>query len=217
MGGKSIIALLVPAFAALLWALVKDTYVAVAIEEATGQVAEYLRIPRAAMIAAATPYILALGVISATAVTAYQLGTRDRQLKPAFEFVYDENNPHWVQTGLPGHMYYFIGLHILSPRTVDFPKVWMLKGPLTQRLFAPEHPSGSWQIYQGAALDPGVTESVKLFNLPPERKFLNLRYDDDPIGSRQIFTLEARGRNCKAVTADFEYDPDKTPMVRMLT
>jgi len=80
------------------------------------------------------------------------IGTRDRQLKPAFEFVYDENNPHWVQTGLPRHMYYFKDSHFITADS-GFSQVGCSRGRLLRgylhRNIRPE-----LAIYQGAAVRP---------------------------------------------------------------
>jgi hypothetical protein len=215
MRSKSVVVLLAVLAGTALAALLKDTVLAIAIEEATSRVADWLGVPRAQMIAAVTPYVLAFGVASAVAVASYHLGMRDRAQKPAFEFIFDHSQ-QWVQTDHPQRISYLFGLHVLAPQTVDFPNVWMLKSPLTKRLFDPEHASGGHVLYKGGAIDPDVTEPIQLFDLPPNRKFINLRYEGDPLGSRQTFVLEARCRHYKPVQAKFEYDPDKVPMIRML-
>jgi hypothetical protein len=90
MGSKSVITLLVALFGVFAWSLLKETYFAIAIEEATERAAELLEIPGANMIAAATLLILTFGAGAIVAVTSYRLGARDRSLRPAFEFLYDE-------------------------------------------------------------------------------------------------------------------------------
>src|SRR5262249_24890958 len=157
------IAILVPLLATFLWALLRDTYISIAIEEATEKAATWLGIPRADMIAAATPYVLAMGVISATAVTAYHLAIRERTLKPAFEFLYDESSLKYVRADPQATSYYF-GLRVLADRTLDSPNVWVLESPFAERMFVhgltQPHPTGV-QIYTGGALDPGVTEPIR--------------------------------------------------------
>jgi hypothetical protein len=79
MRSKSIVPVLVVVFGTLLWALVKDTYLSIALEEITQRAADYLKIPRADMIAAAAPYVLSIGVIAATAIATFRLGKYDRK------------------------------------------------------------------------------------------------------------------------------------------
>jgi hypothetical protein len=202
MASKSIIALLVALFGVVAWSLLKETYIAIAIEEATQRAAEWLGIPRADMIAAATPLILTFGAGAIVAVTSYRLGARDRSLRPAFEFLYAENSALFVRN-VEQRTDYFFGLHILSPATVDAPNVWVLPSPFAERMYVhnnePIHPSGV-EIWNGGALDPDVTHQINFCSFPP-RRFLNLRGPNDPLGTVQRFTLEARGRHCKPVRA----------------
>jgi hypothetical protein len=138
---------------------------------------------------------------------------------PAFEFVYDPANPRWVSADSQKTRY-CIGLRILSRQTIDHPNIWALEGPFTKRIFsriAKEiNPAGAVMIYSGGAIDPSVTEPIELFGLPTSKQYLAIKGPDDPLRSVQRFTLEARGRHCEPVRAQFEYDPDRTPMIRML-
>jgi hypothetical protein len=145
MGSKSVITLLVALFGVFAWSLLKETYFAIAIEEATERAAELLEIPGANMIAAATLLILTFGAGAIVAVTSYRLGTRDRSLRPAFEFLYDESSTKFVRN-IEQRTDYFFRLHILSPTTVDAPNVWMRSSPFAERMYSnnnePMHPSG---------------------------------------------------------------------------
>ena len=79
MRSNSIVAVLVVFFGTILWALVKDTYLSIALEEVTQRAADYLRIPKADMIASATPYVLSIGVVTVAAIAAFKLGERERK------------------------------------------------------------------------------------------------------------------------------------------
>jgi hypothetical protein len=58
-------------------------------------------------------------------------------------------------------------------------------------------------------IDPGATEMVELFGLS-YREDAN---PDDIFGSVRRFALEARARDTSTVIQEFEYDPDKRPMI----
>lgn len=79
MRSNSIVALFAVSFATILWMLVKDTYLSVALEEVTQRVADYFNIPRADMIAAPTPYVVSIGVIAVAMYAAFKLGERERK------------------------------------------------------------------------------------------------------------------------------------------
>jgi hypothetical protein len=68
-------------------------------------------------------------------------------------------------------------------------------------------------LYQGGAIDPDVTEPIELFDLPLRE---NLPKYEDFMQNVYTFTLEARCRDAKPCTAEFEYDPKNTPMIRRL-
>jgi hypothetical protein len=118
---------------------------------------------------------------------------------------------------------YYVGLHITSIRTIFHPSIRAISGPFTDRVIGPhhwrhrggDHPTGhAVVIYEGGAIDPNVTESVELFELP-FRDHLP-RDETDLLRKIQTFTLEARCRDAKPCFAKFEYDPDKYPMIRLL-
>lgn len=150
-----------------------------------------------------------------------EIKLRNEREAKKFEFVFDENDPRFVRTENQKTCY-FIGLHILSRETIDFPNIWALHSEFTERIFAKHymgarhHASRAVQIYKGGAIDPDHTEIIELLDLPTSKKWLNAPLND-PLRSVQKFTLQARGRNCKPVAQDFEFDPDKTPMIRMLS
>jgi hypothetical protein len=147
-----------------------------------------------------------------------QLSDALNKPEPAFEFIFDPMEP-WVRTDSVKTMYY-VGLRILSPQTVDHPNVMALASPFTERVFAEmgreASAAGDLRIYQGGALDPSVTEPISLFGLPNNRKYLRIQDPNDVLQKMQRFTLEARGRRCVPVRAEFEYDPGATPMITML-
>jgi hypothetical protein len=221
MGSKSTLAVLVTVLATILWAALRDTYVAVAVETATEHAAKWIGIPRADMIAGLTPYLLAIAASFVVALVSYNLGIRDQTLKPTFKFIYDTKDNRFVRRD-EQKISYFVGLRVVSKTTVEFPNVRILEGRFTSRKIAHDkgfdnHRFGPIQLYSGGALDPDDLELVFLCELPPERKYLIIESPDDPLDSLQKFTLEARGRHAKTVRAIFQYDPNADPMIRMVS
>jgi hypothetical protein len=146
-----------------------------------------------------------------------EIKQRDAQEAKKFEFVFDPSDQRFVRR-MQQQTRYFFGLHILAKETIDYPNVWALDSEFTkitfaQRSMSAHHPSGAVAIYKGGAIDPGHTEIIELYDLPNDKKFINAR---SPLHAAYRFTLQARGRNCKPVDQEFEYNPDKTPMIRML-
>jgi len=146
----------------------------------------------------------------------------ERELtKDAFEFVYDQTDNRFFQPD-DKKAVYRVGLHIVAPHTIQWPNVRVLDSPFTHRVIAPRHtgrphPVGAVQIYSGGAIDPGCLELFELCDLPPHRKYIKMNGDQDPLGHIQTFALEARGRDVRPARALFEYDPDKSPMIRRLS
>ena len=143
------------------------------------------------------------------------------QAEAAFEFVYDPNDDRFFKRDDRKDIYR-VGLHILASQTIDFPNVRAIDSPFTERVIRPRHdnkphPIGAVQIYMGGALDPECLELVDLCDLPPHRKYLRIENEKDPLAHVQTFTLEARGRNVRPVTATFEYDPERLPMIRKIS
>jgi hypothetical protein len=141
----------------------------------------------------------------------------------AFEILFDQNDSRFVRLIDNDATRYCIGLHILAAKSVIHPNVRARESEFTTRVIAVAHPSsvgtyssGPVQIYLGGALDPDDIEIIKLFDLPSYR-YLYIRGADDPIGRVQRFVLEARGRDVRTFTAEFEYDPTKIPMIRMVS
>jgi hypothetical protein len=145
-----------------------------------------------------------------------EIKRRDEREAKKFEFVFDPNDRRFVRTNYQKTSYFF-GLHILAKETIDSPNVWALDSEFTRMTFARKfmstHASRNVLIYSGGAIDPDHTEIIEMYALPSEKKWLGER---SPLCSTYRFTLQARGRNCKPVDQEFEYDPDKTPMIRML-
>jgi hypothetical protein len=145
-----------------------------------------------------------------------EIKLRDEREAKKFEFVFDQTDRRFVRTKKEKTSYFF-GLHILAKETIDFPNVWALDSEFTQitfaRRFMQSHPSRDVQIYKGGAIDPDHTEIIEMWEFPNEKKWIDAR---SPLRSAYRFTLQARGRHCKPVDQEFEYDPDKTPMIRIL-
>jgi hypothetical protein len=174
--------------------------------------------PQAVVVAA---FVIAACVAIIVTALRFRADKLARRPAAAFEIVFDPHNEQFVKRE-ENKTLYRIGLHILSQLTVDFPNILIIDSPFTERLFgalygAAGQPIGAVRIYQGGALDSDVLELIYLFELPNERRFITLKGKDDPLGGIQTFTVQARGRHCRPVDALFEYNPDRTPMIRMLT
>lgn len=220
MSSRPAVVVLVAILGGLLWLFLKETYWAIAMETAIERFADWLGMSRPAMVAAATPYVLALAAASTVVWAAYSVGARDRHLKPEFEFVFSQTDPRFVRNESERTIY-SVGLHITAQRTIDWPSVRAHEGPFTNRVIASAHPGiaappGYVGICEGGALDPEVTQIIELFDLPRYEN-LNRRDEKDLLGRAHNFTLEARGRDARPVIAMFEYDPRNVPMVRRLS
>jgi hypothetical protein len=207
---KPAVAVLATLFALLLWQLFKETSWALTLEATLEHFAEWIGIPRPTLVAAAFPFVLAIAAMWVLAWASYSLGLRDRALKAEFEFVYDPNDPRFVKVG-PHKTTYFVGLRIKAQRTIDSPSVLALDGPFTERVIrgagASLGPPGYFFLYRGGALDPEVTETIELFDLPFSENLP--KEETDLLRHTQTFTLEARGRDARPVTAVFEYNPPR--------
>ncbi len=218
MSSKSALAVVVAALTTVFLAFLKQTYWAVLVDLAFGHIAKMFGVERATMIALAAPYIVAFAAALVIVIVAYQIGLRDRSLKPAFEIIFDPNDKAFMSSSNE-RTRYFIGLKILTSHTIDSPNIWALNSPFTDRVFKQiydnNHPSGNVRIYNGGALDPKVTEIIELFSLR-SREYLDMEDKTNPLAIIQQFTLEARGRDVPPVKQKFEYDPNKFPMIRKL-
>jgi hypothetical protein len=200
----------------ILWHFLKESYWAIAVDNYLEQIAHALGIERARIVATIGTIISFGLVVYAIGAVGYGVARWQDKHRPDFELIYEPSDPLWVVSE-PNRTRYFVGLHILARRTVDFPNVWALPGTFTEAVFAtiyPNHQSGAVQIYSGGAIDWGVTERFEMFGLPPSSKYLSR---DSVLRMPHRFVLEIRGRNCQAVRTEFEYDPNKTPMIRKLS
>jgi hypothetical protein len=217
MSSKSALAICVAALTAVILAFLKETYWAALVDTVFDTTAHLFGVERAKMMATAAPFVIAITAAWVIIMVTYQLGMRDRTLKPEFDFIYDAHDPRFVKAE-KHKTTYFVGLKIKARRTIDAPSVLAADNPFTERVIhgrgAPSGPSGYFFVYRGGALDPDVTETVELFDLP---FFENLPKErTDILRQVQTFTLEARGRDARPVTAVFEYNPRETPMIRKL-
>jgi hypothetical protein len=151
-----------------------------------------------------------------------KIGNRPGRRTGAFEILYDPDDSRYVRQADNDATRYFVGLHILNSKSVLHPNVRVRESEFTTRVLAKEHlpagvqySSGPIPLYSGGALDPDDIELIPLVRLPSYR-YLYIKGLDDPIGRPQRFVLEARGRDVRTVTREFEYDPTKMPMIRML-
>ena len=90
--------------AVFLGSFIKETYLSIAIEEITQRAADDLGIPRASMIAAATPYVLSIAIITAASFAAFKLGEHKREslqptpdIDPRLAFERILNNSRWLK------------------------------------------------------------------------------------------------------------------------
>lgn len=63
-------------------------------------------------------------------------------------------------------------------------------------------------------LDPGATELVELFGMDYSSGSSS---PEDVFNQKQRFQLELRARNTPTVIADFDYDPSRRPMIRLIS
>jgi hypothetical protein len=132
---------------------------------------------------------------------------------PGLEIVYDENDQRYVRLR-NGATRYYVGLHILAQKSVVFPNIRVVEGEFASLLALARRRSefGNVEIYRGGALDPDDLEIVELIgisNEPPEK--------DDPLSRPHRFILEARAQDVRVARKEFEYDPTKTPRIRLVT
>jgi hypothetical protein len=142
-----------------------------------------------------------------------------REFDEDFEFVFVEYDPRFVKQE-PNKVQFFVGLHIKARQSILLPSVRYPNSPFTERVLYDAHrqqnkdgerPIGYVIIYKGGALDWKATELLFLCELP----YWDHLSKDDVLGRPQTFQLEARGRNVKTAFANFEYDPNKRPMIRL--
>jgi hypothetical protein len=85
MGSKSILAVLAAVLATAFWTFLRDTYYAIAAEEALEGVAKSLGMSRPEMIARATPVVLSLGAASVITWAAYRVGQTEKSKDPVLD------------------------------------------------------------------------------------------------------------------------------------
>jgi hypothetical protein len=166
-----------------------------------------------AVVAGATGVQIALAaLLFFIAANVYGIHTKLKLPPRDLEIVYDENDPRFVRPA-SDHVRYYVGLHILCQRSVEAPNVRAQEGQFTNEILALAHGGDSYgnvEIYKGGRLD---WDDLEIFELVGISK----TPDSEGMLSRSHrFTLEARGLNVRVARADFEYDPTKMPMIRML-
>jgi hypothetical protein len=216
MGRNSLLLLLWSIVVAALFILVRETYLSVVVDEIITHLANRVGVERPRMMAAIAPFVIYGSVAAAAIYGAFRLGVHERSLKPPFEFIFDKT---FVKKDSYKDIY-SVGLHIKSKKTILFPTVRAHKSPFTDTIIADYHlnmdAAGSTIVYSppGGAIDPTVTEPIELCALPFRENFPPNK--THVLHGVQRFTLEARCRDAPPYTAEFEYDPDKTPMIRLL-
>jgi hypothetical protein len=160
--------------------------------------------------------IILMGLAVFIVILLYSINQILKQSKPAFELLYEPNDLRFVRSR-ETHTKYYIGLHVLSEKSIDNPNVRALEGRFANEVLAIAHGARSWgnvPIYSGGRLDPDDLEIFELVGLP-NHDHLPTEADNVLVQSSR-FTLEARGAHSRVARAEFEYDPEQIPMIRRL-
>jgi hypothetical protein len=174
-----------------------------------------LEVYQAALIAIAC-FVIIIAAIGALVQTVF--------LRKAFRFLFDIADANYIRPMANEATRYIVGLQALARHTILFPNVHAHENEFTARMFAERHReltgephvSGPLMIYRGGALDRRVIHPIHLCDLP-SRQWLNTDHGQGPLAQIHRFVLEARGRDIpEPVMAEFEYNPDSVPMIRML-
>lgn len=199
MGSRPVIVVLGAVLAALLWIFLKETYLAVAVETAVERSATYLGMSKPEMLAAATPYVLAIAAAAAVAWASYGLGVRDRISTPDFDIEFAPGDARFVEIS-ENRIIYRIGLRNLAHRSILFPSIRARNTEFTNQILTERtdwgRPIGAMNVFIANVLDPNALELMELFGLPTEDKYIRPDHKD-LLANRHRFTLEARGPGCE--------------------
>jgi hypothetical protein len=216
MGSRSAVALLVALLATALWALLKETYLAIAVEAAIEHLAEAIGVPRPTMIAAVTPYALAVAAAMAVTYAAYGIGVRDRLAAPDFDIEFDPQDNRCLDIGHPS-IGYSILLRNRSSQTIAWPSIQARITPFTDQMLEGVdpynwgQPIGAKFVFVGGAIDPDARLQIKLFDLPADEQYFA---HPQLLARVHRFTLEVHGRHARTYRAEFEYNPSVFPRIR---
>jgi hypothetical protein len=215
VSGKSIIAVLAIFLAGLLWVMLKETAVAIAVEVAIESFAERIGVSRPQMIAAASPFVFAVLAASAVAWISYGVGVRDRKNKSPLEIVYNINNPRNIETRTQlygSETRYHVGVrNKATDRTVHDLEITWDPTPFTKYIDGAVRPRDHGED-RAAALDPRETQYAYLVGLD-DKPMLFADYSMDIFKHPSFFTVRARSKDAGEVTAEFEYNPFQFPRI----
>jgi hypothetical protein len=141
------------------------------------------------------------------------------------EILFDDQDARFVRPiralhASPGE-HFWVGVHNAGKRTLEDVTLraqegWFVQNTLSvahQRLTIAGLRSDREPVIAAFdALHPGATELINLFGLS-----YHIGSADDVFSAVRRFTLEARARDAKTITVEFEYEPTRRPMIRKLT
>jgi hypothetical protein len=141
------------------------------------------------------------------------------------EILFDDQDDRFVRPlqllhGVTGE-FYWVGLHNAGKKTLHDVTLRAQEGWFVQNTIAVAHPRSTAigprsdrepVIIKLDALHPGATEMVQLFG-----RDYHIGSVDDVFRDVRRFALEARARDTPTVIDEFEYVPDRRPMIRKLS
>ena len=209
----------------VVWWVLSETIGTIIINWLIDRLASLAGIERAKMIAAVSTYIVLLAVAGVAIYGAYLIGVQDREKnKPSgLKILYDHVGKGHVGVDKQGNAErYWVWLKNASTEKTLYDVTLRAKaGKFVHETIAIAHqrPGKLLQsepvLLERQELHPEVVEKVMLFGIS-----LDECADE---GARDFFsrihkfTLEARARDTKTVTADFEFNPQATPMLRRIS
>jgi hypothetical protein len=227
VSNKSTLAILGFALAALLGTILKEMYWALAFETLVERAAHALNMPRADLIAAASPYVLACAVVAVVFMVAYRVGVRDRKAKSPLSILYDERDPRhaetrrgWYETSPSSDTRYYIDiLNRTTDRTISNVRVTWDTTPFTRFIDSQVRMRVSFErrnlLDEIPSLHPQSRHRTYLFGF--DDAVLSVPKHDDVLGHASHFTVRAAGDDAKEQVAVFEYSPLRFPKLRRVS
>ena len=218
MSRKSIFAIVGLVLGTVLLQLLKETYLAVAVEAATERAAQSLHIPKPEMMAGAAPYTAALLVIAVAFSIAYRIGERDRKSRPSLEILYELDNPKHVETKdgfykeSPSSTRYYVEIFNRTwDKTIADVEITWDQTPFTEFIDTEIRRSS---LQNPISIHPQEKLRVYLFGI--DDVIQAAPTDSDVVGHASTFIVRARGKDAPEITAEFEYSPLKFPKLTRL-
>jgi hypothetical protein len=175
--------------------------------------------------------ILGITAFACAVFAAFRLWQRERSARVTaeerlginrIEFLFDDSHTYVREMrtlhGSRGERY-FVGLRNSGTSTLEGVTLrgregWFVANTIEVAHRRRDRPSErNPLVVTPSHLDPGATELVELFGLDYSAGSTS---PDDVFNRRQRFQLELRARNTPTVVADFDYDPNRRPMVRLI-